>query len=97
MPISKVLLDATAETMLDKAADCFDLAVTERGMAEKQHENATRQEDNAKLQQELADRQHSDADKLSAKAEKLDALGKSLVADAIEVHGETQIAGRGAA
>ncbi len=95
MKIRKLLLEKSAEALLERAHDCFDLGNAQHAMAEKQHEDATRQQDNAKVQQEIAARQHSDADKLSAKADKLDALGKDLVADAVEFKGDTQVEQRG--
>jgi len=91
MKIEQVVLEKSAETLLERAGDCFDIADTQHKMAEQQHQVAARQSENADRQQAIAAGQHMDADKLSAKADKLDALGRALEAEAIKIAGEMQV------
>jgi hypothetical protein len=95
MKIEKIVFEKSAEALLKRADDCFDLAATHHKMAEKQHEDAAGQFENANRQQAIAADQHVEADKLSAKADKLDALGHALEADAVEIMGEMQMVQRG--
>jgi hypothetical protein len=95
MQIDKLLLEKSAEALVERADDCFDLATTHHAMAEHQHEVAKRQQENADMQRGIAVRQHVDADKLEAKADKLDALGNELLEDAAEIKGETLLVQRG--
>lgn len=75
MRFEKALLEKSANNLLKKADDCFDLAKTQHATADKQHE--------------IAARQHSNADQLDTSADKLVALGHSLEAEAVEIKGAT--------
>jgi hypothetical protein len=95
MQIEKMALEKSAEALLEKAADCFDLAKTQQDLADKQHEIAAIQHENADQQHEIAARQDSSADKLEVNADRLDALGHALEANAVEIMGDTEIVQRG--
>ena len=95
MQIEKIVLEKSAETLLEKAADCFDLADTQQALADKQHEIAAIQHENADQQHELAAKQHVSANKLEANADKLDAMGHALEASAVEIKGDTVVVQRG--
>jgi len=56
---------------------------------------ATLQQQNADKQQVISTQQHRDADQLEGKADKLDALGDSLIANAVEIKGDTIVVQRG--
>jgi hypothetical protein len=64
----------TAEHLMAKAADCFDLATAQHDIADTQHE--------------VASRQHHSADKVDANADKLDALAQAFEAEAIAIKGQ---------
>jgi hypothetical protein len=95
MKIEKIVLEKSAEALLERAEDCFDLATAQHKMADEQHEVAARQSENANTQQEIAAEQHAGAIKLAAKADELETLGSALVAEAVEIKGDTQVAQRG--
>jgi predicted phage gp36 major capsid-like protein len=95
MRIEKIVLEKSAEALLDRAADCFDLAKIQHTQAEHQHEIALLQQQNADKQHAIAARQHCDADQLDTKADKLDALACALEANAVEIMGDTAIVQRG--
>ncbi len=76
------MMDASSDKLLEKAADCFDLAETQHHAAEMQHE--------------IASRQHCGADQLEVNAGKLEALGHVLEASAVEIKGNTAVVARGA-
>jgi hypothetical protein len=81
MHSEKALMDKSADKLIKKAADCFDLAETQHHVADKQHETAGRQ--------------HCSADELETSADKLEALGHALEADAAEIKGNTEVVARG--
>jgi hypothetical protein len=91
MRIEKVVLEKSAEGLLEKSEDCFGLAKTQQDLAEQLHTAATMQEVNATEQQKIAVAQHDNADKLNAKADKLITLGHALESDAVEIMGETMV------
>jgi hypothetical protein len=95
MRIEKIVLEKSAETLLEKAEDCFDFAKTQHDQAEKLHEGVTMQKENAAKQIAIADQQHCEAEKLEAKADKLDAMGRALEAHAVEIKGDTLVVQRG--
>jgi formylmethanofuran dehydrogenase subunit C len=109
MRIEKIVLEKSANTLLERAEDCFSLAASQQGLADKQHEIAAAQHENADQQHENAVRQHSDADKLDDNADKLDTnaiklgaivdrlntMGRALMAGAVEIKGDTLIVQRG--
>jgi|SRR5579863_3279409 len=95
MQIEKIVLKKSAEALLEKAADCFDLAKVQQNLADKQHESASIQHENADQQHEIAAEQDSNADKLDVNADKLDSLGHALEADAVEIMGDTEVVQRG--
>jgi hypothetical protein len=95
MRIEKIVLDKAAEALLEKAADCFDLAKTQQNLADEQHEVAAIQHENADEQHEIAAKNDRNADQLDASADKLDTLGRSLEADAVEIIGNTEVVQRG--
>ena len=74
----KTLMDRAAGKLIKKAADCFDVAETQRHVADKQHQ--------------IASTQHCSADELETSARKLEALGHALEADAAEIKGNTEVA-----
>ena len=84
MKTEKIVLEKSAEALLQRADDCFDLAATQHEMADRQHEDASRQFENATRQQAIAAGQHVEADKLAAKADELEAVGRALKAGAVE-------------
>jgi hypothetical protein len=63
MQIEKIVLEKAADTLLEKAEDCFDLAKTQYHLAEKQHEGAAMQKENADKQIAIAAQQHCDAER----------------------------------
>jgi hypothetical protein len=71
--MQKTLMNRSADKLIKKAADCFDLAETQHHVAETQHESAGRQ--------------HCSADESEASARKLEVLGRALEADAAEIKG----------
>jgi hypothetical protein len=77
MKIEKAVRDKEANALLEKAADCFDLAKTQQAAADAQHD--------------IAARQHKGADGLVVSAKKLDALGHALTDDAVEIKGVTEL------
>jgi hypothetical protein len=81
MHSEKALMDESADKLLEKAADCFDIAETQLHVAGMQHE--------------IASRQHCSADELETSAHKLEALGHALEADAAEIKGNTEVVARG--
>lgn len=83
MHSEKALMEKSANKLIQKAADCFDLAETQQHVADKQHE--------------IAGRQHCSADELEKSAQKLEALGHALEADAAEIQGNTEVVARGIA
>jgi len=95
MQIEKMVLKKSAETLLEKAGDCFELAKVQQDLADKQHESAAIQHENADQQHEIAAEQDSNADKLDVNADKLDSLGHALEADAAEIMGNTEVVQRG--
>lgn len=102
MEIGKAILAKSIETLMEKAADCFDLAKTQQDMADKQHELAAAQHDNVDQQHELAAKQSitaekidANADKLEAAASKLNTMGQALEASAVETLGDTMVVQRG--
>jgi diguanylate cyclase (GGDEF)-like protein len=102
MQIEKIVLEKSAEALLEKAEDCFDLAKSEQTLADKHHEVAATQHENADQQHELAAEQNSNADnleavavKLEAHADKLDTMGHALEAKAVEIKGDTLVVQRG--
>ena len=108
MRIEKIVLEKSANTLLEKAEDCFSLAVSQQGLADKQHEIAAAQHENADQQHENAVQQHNadkldvNADKLDTNAIKLDAnvdrlntMGRALLAGAVEIKGDTLVVQRG--
>ncbi len=74
----KALMQKSAEKLLEKAADCFDLAEAQHKIAEKHHETASRQ--------------HCAAHQLDVDADKLEALGRELTTEAVELKGNTEVA-----
>ena len=94
MQIEKIVLEKSAEALLEQAEDCFDLAKTQHKLAEHQHDIAMLQQQNADKQQGIAARQHCDADQLATKADKLVALGHALEANAVEIKGDTMLVQR---
>jgi hypothetical protein len=78
--MQKTLMNRSADKLIKKAADCFDLAETQHHVAETQHESAGRQ--------------HCSADELEASARKLEVLGRALEADAAEIKGNTEAVAR---
>jgi hypothetical protein len=81
MHSAKDLMDKSANKLLKKAADCFDLAETQHHVADKQHK--------------VASAQHCGADELETSANKLEALGHALEADAAEIKGNGEVVARG--
>jgi hypothetical protein len=94
MKINNHAVDKSAEALLAQADGVFELARAQHDQADDQHSMAAKQLDNAATQKTIATEQHQDADKLEVKAAKLDALGKRLVADAVEIKGETLVTPR---
>jgi hypothetical protein len=76
----KAQMDKSADKLIKKAADCFDVAETQLHVARQQHE--------------IAGKQHCGADELEASAHKLEALGHALEADAVEIKGNTEVVAR---
>jgi hypothetical protein len=76
-------LGKTAEAILAKAEECHELAKVQHKYADAQHQIAARLDDSAKRQ-----RLHADAQNESAY--KLDTIGSTLIADAVEVMGQTE-------
>jgi len=74
----KAQMDKSADKLIKKAADCFDVAETQLHVARQQHE--------------IAGKQHCSADELEASAHKLEALGHALEADAVEIKGTQVVA-----
>jgi hypothetical protein len=109
MKIGKATLEKSTETLMEKAADCFDLSKTQQNMADKQHEVAAAQREKADQQHDNADQQHAlaakqsisadkidaNADKLQASANKLDTMGQALQVSAAETLGDTMVVQRG--
>ena len=91
MRIEKIVLEKSANSLLAKAEDCFDLAKTQHVEADAQHDIADTQLDAAARQRRIGIQQHEGADKLDASADKLDAVGNALVDNAVEMMGETII------
>ena len=89
MRIEKIVLEKSANTLLAKAEDCFDLAKTQHVEADAQHDIADTQLNVAARQKRIGIQQHKGADKLDASADKLDALGHALVDNAVEIMGDT--------
>jgi hypothetical protein len=87
----KKLISDSAQTLLEKAEICLDIAQDQQGLARDLHEVAARQIDNANKQQKIARQQHENADRLEDKASRLDELGHSLEGKAAEMLGETLI------
>jgi hypothetical protein len=81
MHSKRALLEQSADKLIKKAAECFDVAETQHHVADKQHE--------------IASRQHCSADELETSAHKLEALGHALEADAAEIKGNAEIVARG--
>jgi predicted ribosome quality control (RQC) complex YloA/Tae2 family protein len=84
-------LDKSAEAIQGRADGVFELAKAHHAQADDQHTTAAKQLDNAERQKAIAEEQLREAAKLEAKAVKLDALGDTLLADAIEIKGGTQV------
>lgn len=87
-------IDKSAQALLERAADCFDLAktqhkaaATQHDIASKQIECAEKQHTNADKQEEIGTRQHEGADRLDETANELNALGHALTKDAVEIKG----------
>jgi hypothetical protein len=95
MKIEKQVLDKSAEALLAQADGVFELAKAQHVQADDQHSMAAKQLDNAEKQHVMASQQHRDADKIEANAVKLDTLGETLVDDAVEIKGATQVIQRG--
>lgn len=83
MRIEKVVLEKSAEGLLEKSENCFSLAKTQQDLAEQLHA-ASMQEVNAGEQQKIAAAQHDNANKLNAKADTLITLAHALETDAVE-------------
>jgi hypothetical protein len=81
MHSERALMDKSADKILRKAADCFDLAETQHHVADKQYE--------------VASRQHCSADELETSANKLEVLGHALESDAVEIKGDTEVVAQG--
>lgn len=90
MHFQKKLLEDSADKLLRKAENCFDLAKTQHQAAEVGHDIAARQLDTAARQKQVGLRQHENADKLDTNADKLVALGHALETDAVDLKGEAE-------
>ena len=64
MQIEKIVLEKSANTLLAKAEDCFDLAKTQHVEADAQHDIADTQLNTAARQKRIGIQQHKGADKL---------------------------------
>src|ERR1700733_3426263 len=73
----KTLMNDSAKKILDKAADCDEIAEIEHHVAEAQHQ--------------MASRQHCSADELEMSSKKLKRLARSLEADAAEIKGNIEL------
>ena len=80
MNSEKALMDKSADKLIKKAADCFDIAETQLHVAQMQHE--------------IAGKQHCSADELEISAHKLEALGHALEADAAEIKSAPKVVAR---
>ena len=65
----KLLRDKSAEAVVKRAEDCFDLAKTQHDAADLQHSIASRQLNNADKQHDIASQQLDKADKQHANAD----------------------------
>jgi hypothetical protein len=88
MQVEKLVLEKSAETLLEKAEECFDVAKSQQILADKQHQIAKTQRENADQQHALAVKQDSNADKLAT-------VGYALEASAVEIKGDTLVVQRG--
>jgi hypothetical protein len=77
----KTLMNNSAKRMLDKAADCAEIAEIEHHVAEAQHQ--------------MASRQHCSADELEISSKKLKRLADLLEADAAEIMENTELVAPG--
>jgi hypothetical protein len=77
----KTLMNKSAEKILDKAADCAEIAEIEHHVAEAQHQ--------------MASRQHCSADELEMSSKKLKQIARLLEADAAEIKGNTELVAPG--
>jgi hypothetical protein len=77
--------EKSGQKFLDKAEDCLDLAKTLHSASDQQHKIADSKNDTAHAQ-------HYNASKLDANADKLEKVSEALIADAIEVGGESSMA-----
>jgi hypothetical protein len=91
MRIEKIILQKSARSLLEKSADCLDLAQGQQNLADKTHELSAEQRKNADQQHALAAKQDSTANKLDENAKKLDTMGRALEASAIETMGDTMV------
>jgi hypothetical protein len=95
MQIKTIALEKVAKTLLDKAADSFEVADTQQVLANTAREIAAEQRANADQQHELAAKTDSNAAKLDANVKKLKTLGHALEAKAAETQGDTVVVQRG--
>jgi hypothetical protein len=77
--------EKSGQKFLDKAEDCLGLAKTLHNASDQQHKIADSKNDTAHAQ-------HYNASKLDANADKLEKVSEALIADAIEVGGESSMA-----
>jgi hypothetical protein len=95
MQIEKIALEKAARALLKKAADCLEVANSQKSLANNAHEIAAGQRKNADQQHDLAAKQDVNATKLDSNAKKLKTLGHALEADAAETQGDTLVTQRG--
>jgi hypothetical protein len=88
MRIKKIVFEKSANSLLAKAEDCFDLAKTQHVETDAEHNIADTQLDSAARQKRIGMQQHEGADKPDASANKLDSVGNALVDNAVEIMGE---------
>jgi hypothetical protein len=67
----------TPAALMERAAECLEIAQAQHEAADKQHH--------------AADKQHHAADEQNLNADKLDELGLSLEASAVEIEGNSQM------
>jgi formylmethanofuran dehydrogenase subunit C len=95
MRIQKIVLEKPANTLLEKAEDCFSLAASQQGLADKQHDNAVQQHSDADKLDVNADKLDTNAIKLDANVDRLNTMGRALLAGAVEIKGDTLVVQRG--
>jgi predicted ribosome quality control (RQC) complex YloA/Tae2 family protein len=84
MRFAKVLLDVSAEKLMEKAGDCFDIAKTQHDIADKQHKSADKLDTSANELDTLGHALEADADQLKGKT-KIVSARKDTELEAVSV------------